>query len=136
MNNPFNALNYKPREQTYGQQFLYDGTHTIEDWKALGKSNSEYWQRRDNFVQANYKAIEEMVNDIAHAPVKDIANIVTDNYGGFTSSQRINQFLSSRKAWETVKKVTNGTGTVMSLDLETLGDVTTVHHFADGIKRE
>ena len=50
-----------------------------------------------------------MVNDIAHAPVKDIANIVTDNYGGFTSSQRVNQFLSSRNAWETVKKVTNGT---------------------------
>ena len=136
MNNPFNALNYKPREQTYGQQFLYDGTHTIEDWKALGKSNSEYWQRRDNFVQANYKAIEEMVNDIAHAPVKDIANIVTDNYGGFTSSQRVNQFLSSREAWETVKKVTDGTGTVMSLDLETIGDVTTVHHFADGFARE
>ena len=57
MNNPFNALNYKPREQTYGQQFLYDGTHTIEDLEKLGKQLKSEKNWNQNIFDKLSKAV-------------------------------------------------------------------------------
>ena len=123
------ALNYIPQSQTFGQQFLYDGEHDFEYWKSQNpKANySDYWGIRDAFVQRNFESVERLAWPTV--PIKDVANITV----GFSDSNRIAQTISSRKAWESVRDITNGTGTIMSLDLETIGDVLTKHQNGAGI---
>lgn len=126
------AFNYSPQNQTFGQQFLYDGVHDFEYWKSQNpKANyNDYWHGiRDAFVERNFNVIESLTNDLSKAPIKDIANMTA----GMSDTMRVAQTISSKQAWEAVSNITNNTGTIMSIDLETIGDITTKHQGADGI---
>lgn len=124
------AFNYSPQNQTFGQQFLYDGEHDFEYWKSKhpGADYGEYWHGiRDAFVQRNFESVERLAWPTV--PIKDVANIAT----GFSDYNRIAQTIASRETWESVKNITNGSGTIMSIDLETIGDVLTKHQNGAGI---
>ena len=126
------AFNYSPQNQTFGQQFLYDGIHDFEHWKETHPKvdYSEYWHGiRDAFVERNFNAVERLTSDLSKAPLKDIANMTA----GMSDNLRIAQTISSKQAWEKVSNITNGTGTIMSIDLETIGDITTKHQGANSI---
>lgn len=125
------AFNYSPQNQTFGQQFLYDGIHDFEYWKETHPTvdYSEYWHGiRDAFVNRNFSIVESLTSDMSKAPISDIANFTS----GMNSDLRIAQVVSSKKAWESVRDITNGTGTIISIDLETIGDVLTKHIGLDG----
>ena len=119
------AFNYKPQKQVFGRQFYYDGIHDFEYWELNhpGVDYKEYWSIRNAFVERNFNIVESLTSDISNAPIKDIANFTA----GMSDDLRIAQTISSKKAWESVRDITNGTGTVMSIDLETIGDITTKH---------
>lgn len=126
------ALNYSPQNQTFGQQFLYDGVHDFEHWKKEHPKvdYSEYWHGiRDAFVERNFNAVERLTSDLSKAPLKDIANMTA----GMSDNLRVAQTIASQQAWEKVSNIANGTGTIMSIDLETIGDITTKHQGANGI---
>ena len=125
------AFNYSPQIQTFGQPFLYDGEHDFEYWKSTHPKvdYQEYWHGiRDAFVDRNFNIVESLTSNISKAPIKDIANFTA----GMSDDLRIAQTISSKKAWESVRDITNGTGTIMSIDLETIGDVLTKHTGLDG----
>ena len=124
------AFNYKPQKQVFGRQFYYDGIHDFEYWELNhpGVDYKEYWSIRNAFVERNFNIVESLTNDISNAPIKDIANFTA----GISDDLRITQTISSKKAWESVRDITNGTGTVMSIDLETIGDITTKHVNVNG----
>ena len=104
------AFNYSPQTQTFGQPFLYDGEHDFEYWKLThpNVNYQEYWHGiRDAFVNRNFNIVESLTSNISKAPIKDIANFTA----GMTNDLRIAQVISSKKAWESVRDITNGTGT-------------------------
>lgn len=122
------AFNYRPQQQTFGQPFLYDGEHDFEYWKLTHPDSKyeDYWHGiRDAYVKRNFNIVESLTQQNNLSPV---TNFTT----GFSEEQRIAQTILSHDTWKSVNDITHGTGTIMSFDLETIGNVWTKHQNASG----
>lgn len=122
------AFNYKPQQQTFGQPFLYDGEHDFEYWKLTHPDSKyeDYWHGiRDAYVKRNFDIVESLTQQNNLSPV---TNFTT----GFSDEQRIAQTILSHDTWKSINDITHGTGTIMSFDLETIGNVWTKHQNASG----
>lgn len=104
------SFNYKDKEKTWPSGFLYDGVHNY-DTGSIAKD--EYFALRQSFVDNNFSKIKSI------NPAQSI-----DDYLGMSMMERMRQNATSQKAWERIHDIIGGQdGTVMSMDIETVGDI-------------
>lgn len=118
----YTAIGYVPQETYYGQEFLYDGIHGIQEYANIhGIKGSEAWKSdilpiREAYITYN----KSLVDNMQKLPVSDIADWVT---GATAQNSRIRQVIDSNSVWESIQEISNGNGTVIGFDTETIGDV-------------
>ena len=95
----FYAVNFKPQQASYGQDFLYDGIHNFEYWKNLNKQAKyeDFWKIRNDFLLRNRNAADNMKK----FPIHDVANFMINA----SSEERIIQTLETTHVWHNIKNI-------------------------------
>lgn len=111
MDNRVYSFNYVDKEKVWAPGFLYDGVHSFDDGLIPW---DKYSSLKEGFVSNNLTSIKG-INNSQHI----------DDYLGMSMMQRMRQNVSSDSAWQKILNIIHGRqdGTVMSMDIETLGDI-------------